>query len=268
VTRPDLERLVALAARAARAVLEVYQGEFAVEYKGPRDPVTAADLRAHALLVEGLGAAFPGVPVVSEEGDPASFRALDRAERALFVDPLDGTREFIDRNGEFVVMIGLVEAGRATAGVVHAPVAGTAWAGRVGAGAWRVPAGGGRWEPVRVSAEADLARARLVASRSHRTGRLERALAALGAAELRRLGSAGLKGAEVAAGLAEAYVHPGGGLRRWDTCALDALVRAAGGEVTDLAGAPLAYGGDPLLRVAGLVASNGATHEAILRRLG
>jgi 3'(2'), 5'-bisphosphate nucleotidase len=266
LNRAVLETLADIAAAASARVLDVYRRDFTVGYKRPGDPITAADRRANALLVRRLGQSFPGVPIVSEESDRRSFADFHRAERVLFVDPLDGTREFIERNGEFVVMIGLVAGARAVAGVIHAPVSGVAWIGGVGLGAWRVdPAG--PWVPVHVSTTRDLAQARAVASRSHRSRRLERTLAALGVREVRPLGSAGLKGAQVAEGLAEAYVHTGAGLKRWDVCAVDALVTAAGGRLSDVAGAPIDYRAGSLTCPRGLVASNGLTHAAILDRL-
>jgi 3'(2'), 5'-bisphosphate nucleotidase len=266
VTRSLLETLVAIAAAAARLVLEVYGTPFTVEHKDAHDPVTAADRRSNALLVDRLQHACPGVPVVSEESDPNSFSDFRGAERVLFVDPLDGTREFIDRNGQFVVMIGLVAGRDAVAGVIHAPVSGLAWIGGPGLGAWRVePAG--RWTLVHVSATAGLAQARVVASRSHRSPRLERTLTMLGAREVRALGSAGLRGAQVAQGTAEAYVHTGRGLKRWDVCAVDALVTAAGGRISDVTGAPIDYRAESLACERGLVASNGLTHDAILARI-
>jgi 3'(2'), 5'-bisphosphate nucleotidase len=266
VNRSLLETLVEIAAAAARRVLEVYDTPFTVEHKGPHDPVTAADRRSNALLVDRLQHACPGVPVVSEEGDPRAVGDFRRAERVLFVDPLDGTQEFIDRNGEFVVMIGLVAGAGAVAGVIHAPVSGVAWVGGVGLGAWRVDPTGPR-VPVHVSAIRELAQARGVASRSHRSLRLERTLAALGLREVRSIGSAGLKGAQVAEGLAEAYVHTGGGLKQWDVCAVDALVTAAGGRISDTTGAPIEYRAQSLACERGLVASNGLTHDAILARI-
>jgi 3'(2'), 5'-bisphosphate nucleotidase len=266
VSRSLLETLVEIAAAAARRVLEVYDTPLTVEHKGPHDPVTAADRRSNALLVDRLQHACPGVPVVSEEGDPRTFGDFRRAERVLFVDPLDGTQEFIDRNGEFVVMIGLVAGAGAVAGVIHAPVSGVVWVGGVGLGAWRVDPTGPR-VPVHVSAIRELAQARAVASRSHRSLRLERTLAALGVREVRSIGSAGLKGAQVAEGLAETYVHTGCGLKRWDVCAVDALVTAAGGRVSDTTGAPIEYRAESLACERGLVASNGLTHDAILARI-
>jgi 3'(2'), 5'-bisphosphate nucleotidase len=261
-----VETLLAVARSAAEVILEVYGRPFDVDLKQAREPVTAADRRANAVICEALVARFPGVPIVAEESDPATFRDFRSAPRVLFVDPLDGTREFIARNGEFAVMIGLLEGTRAVAGAVHAPVAGTSWAGAPGAGAWRV-GGDGQWVPVRVSPQKDLGRARLVASRSHRSAALQRALAALGGASVRALGSAGLKGAEVAQGRADAYVDTGPGTKRWDACAIDALVTAAGGRVTDARGAPIDYRGPDLANRHGLIVTNGLVHDAILARL-
>ncbi|HEY6080618.1 MAG TPA: inositol monophosphatase family protein, partial [Polyangiaceae bacterium] len=109
----ELEAMLRIASEAARVVMEVYAKPFSVDYKAPSDPVTEADRRANALIVELLSREFPGVPIVAEESDPATFAEFRASERIFFVDPVDGTREFVDRNGEFAVMIGLVEGTRA-----------------------------------------------------------------------------------------------------------------------------------------------------------
>lgn len=263
-----LERLRVIAGAAGKVVLEAYAAaRLSVDYKGSGEPVTAADRRSNRLLVQRLSQAFPGVPVVAEESEPDSFKGFREAARVFFVDPLDGTKEFIQRNGEFAVMIGLVEGGTATAGAVHAPAPDVTWVGAVGLGAWRVDPGAASWTAVHVSATDDLSRARIVASRSHRSARLERALAVLDAREVRHMGSAGLKGTQVAEGLADAYLDTSGRTKRWDACAIDALVTAAGGRVSDITGSPIDYRGQTLANEHGLVVSNGSTHEAILARL-
>jgi len=265
--RALLETLLAVARSAAEVILEVYATPFDVRLKRPREPVTAADHRANALICGVLAERFPGVPIVAEESDPDMFHGFRSAPRVLFVDPLDGTREFIARNGEFAVMIGLLEGARALAGAVLAPEAGRGWVGALGTGAWRVEPDG-QWVPIRVSPVSDVGQARLVATRSHRSASLQRALAALGGASVRALGSAGLKGAEVAQGAADAYVDTGPGTKRWDACAIDALVTASGGRVTDTLGAPIDYRGPDLANRHGLLVTNGLVHDAILARLG
>jgi 3'(2'), 5'-bisphosphate nucleotidase len=251
---------------AADLVRDVYETEFAVRYKGPKDPVTAADVRANELICRRLSEEFPGVPVVAEESDPGSFGAYRTADRVFFVDPLDGTAEFVDRNGEFVVMIGLVEGENAVAGVVVAPTRRTAWAGALGEGAFRVTGAGAR-TMIRVSDVAALETSRLVSSRSHRSPELERALLRIGAREVAAVGSAGLKGAEIAEGTADAYVGPGHVGKRWDACAIDAIITAAGGRFTDSFGVPFDYRAASLVNDRGLAATNGLLHAAVIDRL-
>jgi 3'(2'), 5'-bisphosphate nucleotidase len=266
MTDAELERLIAIAATAAVEVLRIYETPFQVDYKGPLDPVTAADRNANELICSQLAASFPGAAIVAEESAPETFADYRDHERVFFVDPVDGTNEFIQRNGEFVVMIALVEGDRAVGAVVHAPVTGLVWAGRVGSGAFQIDAEGRR-SPLHVSTTSSLKQARLVASRSHRTAHLERALEAIDAREVNAQGSAGLKGARVAEGSADAYVAPRYAGKRWDVCPTDALVVAAGGRVTDARGRLLDYRGPGIAADTGLVASNGALHDVILERL-
>jgi 3'(2'), 5'-bisphosphate nucleotidase len=261
-----LEPLLEIADDAARLVLEVYETPFSVDFKGPKDPVTAADRRANELICRRLADAFPDVPIVAEESDPATFAGYQKRERIFFVDPLDGTAEFIGRNGEFVVMIGLVEDATARAGVIVAPAKGVAWAGLAGAGAWEIQ--GGVRRALRVSSTDELADARVVSSRSHRSPTLERALTLIGGRALVPLGSAGLKGAEIASGRAEIYVGTGRAGKRWDACAVDALVTAAGGRFTDSFGAPIDYRSESLENDRGLVATNGTLHDRVVVALG
>lgn len=262
-----LEHLLAVSFEAAELIREVYATPFKVELKGPGDPVTTADLRANELICRRLAERYPSVPIVAEESLPESFQAYRSASRIFFVDPLDGTTEFVSRNGQFVVMIGLVDGDGATAGVVTAPADGTAWAGELGHGAWHIAADGKR-EKIHVSDVSDVRDSVLVASRSHRSPLLERALASFGARETRSVGSAGLKGAHIASGMADGYVAPGMVGKRWDACAVDALVTAAGGRFTDAAGRPFDYRAESLTNRDGIVATNGRLHDAIVEQLG
>jgi 3'(2'), 5'-bisphosphate nucleotidase len=266
LSRAELEVLIRIAAEASVLVREVFAQPFEVEYKGPNDPVTVADRRANELIVERLTQAFPGTPIVAEESPPESFAAFRDASTVFFVDPVDGTNEFIERHPEFVVMIGLLEGNRPTHGVIHAPALGPAWAGAVGLGVERIEPSGER-SPVRVTSIAELGEATIVSSRSHRSPKLERVLGALGVKAITSMGSAGLKGAAVARGSVDAHVAPHYAGKRWDACAAEALVAAAGGTVSDAWGEPIDYRGATLSNDRGLVASNGRIHEAILERL-
>jgi 3'(2'), 5'-bisphosphate nucleotidase len=260
-----LATLLGIAEEAARVVMQVYARPFDVDYKAPQDPVTEADRLANALICRELAREFPGVPIVAEESDPQSFARFRESERVFFVDPVDGTREFVDRNGEFAIMIGFVEGARAVASVIHAPARDQAFAGWVGEGAFMVE--GGQLRPVQVSTETELGASSIVASRSHRGPELDAALSALNPKRRVTLGSAGLKGTLVALGEVEAYVAPGYAGKRWDACATDALVTAAGGKFSDARGLPIDYRALRLENDTGLIASNGRVHEAIVRGL-
>ena len=266
MTTALLDALVRIAAEAATLVRGVFESPFTVDYKGPADPVTEADRRANDLICTRLANEFPGVPIVAEESEVESFEHFRDSTDIFFVDPVDGTNEFIERHPQFVVMIGLVQGNVATHGVIHAPMLGVVWAGTVGAGAFSLTDGGAR-EPIHVTGVGELGATRLVSSRSHRSPRLEKALESLGVREFVPMGSAGLKGAEVARGGVDGYVAPFYGGKRWDACAADALVVAAGGRVTDAWGERLDYRAPSLSNDRGIVASNGRVHDALLERL-
>lgn len=258
-----LEGLLRIAQEAAQLVAEVYSSDFSVGYKAPRDPITEADRRANDLICSRLQASYPGIPIVAEESKEASFSNFRESERVFFVDPVDGTREFVARNGEFCVMIGLLQGVRATHGVLHAPATGTAWAGAIDSGAFRIDPSGNR---TRIAAsDCDFIEdARVLASRSHKQEVLERAIRELGARELIALGSLGLKAAYIAEGKADAYVSPARTGKRWDACACDAVVSAAGAVFSDRNGERIDYRGESLDNDKGVVIAPPKLHGRVL----
>ena len=264
--RAEAEVALVAARAAADVVMRVYVAPFDVEYKAKDDPVTVADKQANALICEQLARAFPGVPLVAEESDPTTYAGYAEADAAWFIDPLDGTREFVAKNGEFAVMLGLAERGRATVGVILAPAWGRAFVGVVGEGAWEVAPSGARSE-IHVSSRDTLAGARFVVSRSRAPERVASFIASLGAAPPTPHGSSGLKGVLVATGEADVYLQPGHAGMRWDACATDALVRAAGGELTEAGGAPFDYKSPEIANERGMLGSNGMLHPAVVEAL-
>ncbi len=228
-----LDELVRIAEAAAEIVRRHYATEFRVEYKIGDDPVTAADKEANAFIIAELERAFPGVPIVAEESDPRGFDVRRDARECFFVDPLDGTREFVARNGEFAVMIGLARERRAVLGVVNAPDWRRAWAGDVSSGAFEIARDGSR-RAIHVTNVEDVAKARLLVSRSRATDETLAMLAKLGATNVKKLGSAGLKAIAVACGEAEAWFQPSAGGKLWDTCGPEAIARAAGGVFSEI----------------------------------
>jgi 3'(2'), 5'-bisphosphate nucleotidase len=233
-----LARVVDIARRAGREILDVYGSNFEARAKADDSPLTEADLRAHRLIVKALGALEPRLPVLSEEA--ADIPAVERAswQRYWLVDPLDGTREFISRNGEFTVNIALIEQHRPVLGVVHIPVTDTTYSGIPGVGAWRETDVRPRMPiEVRRKCRPPL---RVVGSRSHGNPALAQALAALGPHELRTAGSS-IKLCLIAEGAADLYPRLGP-TSEWDFAAGQAVVEAAGGQVVRLGdGRALSY---------------------------
>lgn len=286
----DLSVAVEAALAGGREVMRRYRGAqpAEVEEKGPDDPVTEADREADRAIRRVLERRRPGEAIRSEEGPPETAAGPrpggtangPRPDAALhrghlwIADPLDGTKEFLARNGEFAVMVGLAVEGRARIGVVYRPDPGVLYLGSAAGGAWRgaleEEAGGGRessgdgresagddrddagegaagleafGDPVPLTVEG-LAPpgVRLVHSRSHTPDGLDRLAGVLDSVTPVPLGSAGLKAAAVAEGRGEIYVHPVPYMKEWDTCAPEAIARGAGARFTDCSGEPMTYG--------------------------
>lgn len=234
------DALLDLALQAGEAIMDVYKRDFAVTAKADSSPLTEADLVAHRIISAGL-TKLPGrIPVLSEESDKTEYAQRKSWREMWLVDPLDGTKEFVNRNGEFTVNIALVRDGRPVVGMVHAPALGRTYAGVTGEGAWRRVDGG--WEPVRARCYTG-GPALVVASRSHRGAAIDAFLARLqakeGPASLVSSGSS-LKLCLVADGSADVYPRLGP-TSEWDTGAGHAVVEAAGGIVSDLNMQPLRY---------------------------
>jgi 3'(2'), 5'-bisphosphate nucleotidase len=235
-----LPEIVALARRAGDAILEVYARQFEVTTKGDQSPLTLADVRSHEIIVEGLHSLTPAIPVLSEEASDIPFDERRRWGQFWLVDPLDGTREFVSRNGEFTVNIALVEAHTSVLGVVHLPVKGVTYSGIPGDGAFR--RGGGDAERIQVCTPA-ASPLRIVGSRSHRGDSLDRFLPRFEPYELVAVGSS-IKFCLVAEGSADFYPRFGP-TSEWDTAAAQAVVEAAGGRVIQTNGASLRYNTKP-----------------------
>ena len=243
----DIDAVVALARRAGDAILEVYESaDFSVERKDDDSPLTAADLAAHHIIVEGLGKLTPSIPVHSEESESVSWQQRQQWQRYWLVDPLDGTKEFIKRNGEFTVNIALIEQGVPILGVVHVPVTGVSYLGGADIGAFRQQGD----QRTAISVRRQLGNTVvMVASRSHGTDTvalLEGLIGQrLGQVQLTSMGSS-LKLCLVAEGKADIYPRLAPTCE-WDTAAADAVVRAAGGQVVDTDFQPLTYNKENIL---------------------
>ncbi len=226
-----------LARRAGAAILDIYAGTFGVENKADDSPLTAADMASHRIIIDGLHALTPDIPVLSEESAGIAWQERRDWNRYWLVDPLDGTREFIKRNGEFTVNIALIEEHAPVLGVVLAPVTGELYFGVRDGGAFLEKAPGAMPQPIETRAAP---RIPVVAgSRSHAQERTGAMLANLGEHRMVSLGSS-LKFCLIARGEADLYLRLGP-TSEWDTAAAHCVLAEAGGVVLDMEGHPLRY---------------------------
>lgn len=233
-----LPQVIAIAEAAGQAILAIYNRDVTVWSKDDASPLTEADLAAHELIVAGLERLAVQFPVLSEESAKIAWDERRKWNRYWLVDPLDGTKEFLKRNGEFTVNIALIDAGVPVLGVVHAPVLGCTWTGINGLGANKILANG-ESTSIAVAHHQDGKPWRVVGSRSHSSPEFDAFVAKLPGHELVSMGSS-IKLCLVADGSADLYPRIGP-TSEWDTAAAHAVVLAAGGEVVELDGKTLQY---------------------------
>lgn len=240
--RPEIAEIEPVARAAGEAIMTIYSQPFAVEYKSDESPLTAADKGAHEMIVRALARLTPDIPVLSEESGPQVMAERLGWRRYWLVDPLDGTKEFVSRNGEFTVNIALIEEGAPRWGLVYAPVLDKLWYGGKGLGAWCIA--DGRCEAIQTRPHREGSPWRVVGSRNHLSRETLDYLARFsdmerGEIELVSMGSS-LKFCIIAEGGAELYPRLAPTCE-WDTGAAQAVLEGAGGSVTRLDGEPLVY---------------------------
>jgi 3'(2'), 5'-bisphosphate nucleotidase len=232
-----LKEIEQLSVAAGQAILKIYEsGDFGVDHKADDSPLTKADLASHQVIVAGLKALTPETPVLSEESADIPFEERQSWQKYWLVDPLDGTKEFIKRNGEFTVNIALIEQGKPVMSVVYVPVSGVIYSAAQGVGVFKVAEG--KRSSIMVMKNSRF-KPTVVGSRSHMSDEVKAYLDRLGQHELVSMGSS-LKFCLVAEGKADLY--PRLGLTsEWDTAAAQCIVEQAGGRVVTLDGEPLMY---------------------------
>lgn len=260
----QLQRELEVAERIARGAGDIlrgfYRGEYDVGVKAGEEPVTEADRAANEYIVRALREEFPNDGILAEES--SDIEGVADAARIWMVDPMDGTREFIDHTDEFAVMIGLAIEGLPVLGVVMQPATDVLYRGIVGEGAQEVR--GTSVAPLVCNATADFEKLRLIVSRSHMPKIVRQIADDLGIQDFLRSGSVGLKIGKISTGICDVYVHPVAGTKLWDACAPEAVLHAAGGRITDCDGNPLVYDPGNLINERGLLASNGSVHEQLV----
>jgi 3'(2'), 5'-bisphosphate nucleotidase len=256
-------------ARAAGAVLlRHYHSPFLVEQKvnalQEMEEVTAADREANDLIVDRLTAEFPDDGILAEESKDTE-RRLEK-ERVWLIDPMDGTKNFVQRDGDFAVQIGLSVSGESVVGVVYQPVRDVLYWAAKGSGSWIEDA----HQPARqmtTSSQTNLHQMVLASSRSHRSPRMERVVNLFGFKDEVRRGSVGVKVGLITEQEADLYLHLSPSTKQWDTCGPEIILHEAGGRLTDLFGQPLRYNGVRIDNRNGVVATNGAAHELVIKKL-
>lgn len=255
--------------RAAGAVLLAhYHSPFLVEQKVnallEMEEVTAADREANDLIVQRLAAEFPEDGILAEESVDTDDRL--HKQRVWLIDPMDGTKNFVQRDGDFAVQIGLAVAGEPVVGVVYQPVRDVLYRAVLGGGSWREqhskPA-----ERMQVSDRTDPGEMVLASSRSHRSPRMGLVVDSFGFKSETRRGSVGVKIGLIAEQEADLYLHLSPSTKQWDTCAPEIVLSEAGGRLTDLFGQPLRYNDPRIDNRNGVVATNRAAHELVIDNL-
>ena len=264
----ELEVVTELARDAGAILLRHYHSPFLVEQKvnanKELEEVTAADREANDLIVQRLAAEFPDDGILAEESADTE-RRLDK-DRVWMIDPMDGTKNFIQRDGDFAVQIGLAVNGESVAGVVYQPVRDVLYRAARGAGSWiEAPEkSAARMSVSNVVAPHEMV---LASSRSHRSPRMELVVSRFGFKDEVRRGSVGVKIGLITEQLADLYLHLSPSTKQWDTCAPEIILIEAGGRLTDLFGQPLRYNGVRVDNRNGIVATNGAAHEMVIENL-
>ncbi|MCP4126034.1 MAG: 3'(2'),5'-bisphosphate nucleotidase CysQ [Gammaproteobacteria bacterium] len=233
----QIEKIITIAQQAGAAILNIYDTDFSVYEKSDQSPLTEADLAAHQVIVNSLMELTPDIPILSEESAHIPYSLRSTWSRYWLIDPLDGTKEFVKRNGEFTVNIALIDNMRPVIGVIYVPVSKVSYYGNVGHGAFKILPGE---EPEQIQATGNHGSPiRVAGSRSHAGESLKRYLENLGEHEIISMGSS-LKSCLVAEGKADIYPRLGP-TSEWDTGAAQAVVEAAGGRITDTSMQPLLY---------------------------
>lgn len=264
----EIEVACELAREAGAILMAHYHSPFLVEQKinalQETEEVTAADREANDLIVRRLVNEFPDDGILAEESKDTE-RRLEK-ERAWLIDPMDGTKNFIQRDGDFAVQIGLALDGQVVAGVVYQPERDKLYRASLGDGAW-IENKDTAPRRMSVSTRTNAREMVLASSRSHRSPRMERVVNRIGFKSEVRRGSVGVKIGLITEQQADLYLHLSPSTKQWDTCAPEIILHEAGGRLTDLFGQPLRYNGVRIDNRNGIVATNGAAHEMVIEKL-
>jgi len=254
---PELDVAIDAAVEAGNAILEIYDGNYETSTKSDDSPITEADLKSNEIIKKILSGT--GHTILSEE-DRDDHSRLSK-ETIWIVDPLDGTSDFIDKTGEFTVMIALVKNKKPILGVIGWPTEKTIFAAQKGSGAFRYS--NKNWEKIRVTSISDLTKCRVVGSRHHLSDTEKMFIKKLGIEDFTSIGSS-LKVGKISSGEAEAYITTTNKMKEWDSAASYCIVSEAGGKMTDMYGNDISYNNKIVNHQNGILVTNGLIHEKII----
>jgi 3'(2'), 5'-bisphosphate nucleotidase len=264
----ELEIVISLARTAGNIILDFYATDFLIEEKIFADnfsePVTIADRTASKIIVEGLADTFPADGILSEEEFDDQKRLAK--SRVWIIDPLDGTKGFVEKTGDFAVQIGLAENGESILGVVFLPLEDILYFAAKEKGAWLVETGDAP-KRLQVSDKTEFAEMNLAVSKNHRSPKMNRIVGDFGLKKEIKRGSVGLKVGLIARKICDLYIHLSPRTKHWDTCAPEIILREAGGNLTDIFGEKIIYNTADVHNHNGVLASNTAAHNLTVARL-
>ena len=253
---PELGKIIDGVVRAGEKVLEVYETDFSTEKKDDDSPITQADIESNKILKEVLGQT--GITILSEEDVDDKKRLSE--EKIWVIDPLDGTTDFVNRTGEFTIMVGLVEKHKSILGLIYWPIKKKMYLAESGKGAFRHDE---EWEKIETTMMSEMQNCQALVSRHHLSEKEKRLLDEMEIAVVTSIGSS-LKVTEIASGDAEIYLTTTNKMKQWDTCASNCIISEAGGKMTDMSGNDLVYNTEIVNHENGILVTNGLIHQDAL----
>ncbi|MDC0169720.1 3'(2'),5'-bisphosphate nucleotidase CysQ [Candidatus Nitrosopelagicus sp.] len=252
----ELGKIIDGVVKAGEKVLEVYETDFSTEKKDDDSPITQADIESNKILKEILGQT--GITILSEEDTDDKKRLSE--EKVWIIDPLDGTTDFVNRTGEFTIMVGLVEKQKSILGLIYWPIKKKMYLAESGKGAFCYNK---EWEKIETTMMSEMQNCHALVSRHHLSEKEKRLLDEMEISVVTSIGSS-LKVTEIASGNAEIYLTTTNKMKQWDTCASNCIISEAGGKMTDLSGKEFSYNTETVFHENGILVTNGLIHEDAL----
>ncbi len=254
---PELDIAIKAAKDAGNAILEIYQEDFKISKKSDDSPITDADLKSNKIIKEILSQTKHAI-LSEEDKDDQSRLSKDMV---WIVDPLDGTSDFIDKTGEFTVMIALIKNKKPILGVIGWPTEKTFFVAQKGSGAFRYS--NGEWKKISVTTSTKLSECRVIGSRHHLSDKEKLFIKKLGIKDFTSIGSS-LKVGKISSGEAEAYITTTNKMKEWDSAASYCIISEAGGKMTDMLGNDITYNNKEVFHQNGILVTNGLIHDKII----